>query len=422
LPMPITMQPRSLSTHSNGVFSQHPSMSTNSNSARGRSNSPAPDKLQGGDWRANSNASAQHQMRSRSPSVCSKTGKPLAMAPLAKFAFVDGGLGNDRSLSPVPSTKAVLSASPTDVGPSEAGPSLTVTAETSKESLPENTHALSRSWALWEKTVASDDPTSNDESDDDADKDKDKDKDPCSYSACVSQVKTFNSIETFMPLFNGVPPPSAIVNKNHIFRQMKSPFFDFTTSESSESESEICSRPSVQSILGRRPLPDGLSREMKQLDAIMFFEAGVTPTWEDAAHTNGGVMEFTFKTDFPGDAVDEIWERVLFAVLGNSIANGDFVTGVRMADRLPLNLQPTLPIVGVRFELWHRAMAPEMAFRLRADVTDIITAPTFHGGHVVARNAVHKGTYATKTSILHMRRAPVSQEREAARNGKRGSV
>lgn len=225
-----------------------------------------------------------------------------------------------------------------------------------------------------------------------------------------------------MPLFNGVPPPSTIVNKNHIYRQMKSPF-DITTSESSEEDtsSKISSKNSG-SILGRKPLPGGMERQVKQLDAIMFFEEGVTPTWEDPAHKNGGVMEFTFKTDFPGGAVDEIWERVLFAVLGNSLLNGDFITGVRMADRLPPKMIMTNPIVGVRFELWHREMAPEMAARLRADITDLITSPTCYGGQVMARRAVNKGSYATKTHVIHCRRAPVSNEREVREGPRRGSV
>jgi hypothetical protein len=246
------------------------------------------------------------------------------------------------------------------------------------------------------------------------------------YDNSIAHVKQFNSIESFMTLFNGVPPPSTIVNKNHIYRQYKSPF-DITTSESEESDTEShCSKARSNSILGRRPIP-GVIRQTKQLDAICFFEAGVKPVWEDKAHKNGGVMEFTFKTDFPGGAIDEIWERLLFTILGNGMVHGEYITGIRMADRLPPKMGHNHAIVGVRLEVWHREMTQEMTDLMRKHCTECITAPLEFGGTVVPRRTVHKGGFATKTPILYCKRAPVSNEREAqmffkVQETRRGSV
>lgn len=399
---------------------------------RARSHSPIPNRLQvhGGQWRSLSNTTSTHFMRTRSPSVCSKNGKPLAMAPLAKFEDITdtqdpiAGIGNNRSRSPAPKpvTKAVFAqASPsTDVGPSN-----TVSRERSSDDLPES-HSLSRTWALWEKTVSPDEPSTADESEP-----LEEPQSPtCPYSACMNRVKEFDTIESFMPLFNGIPPPSTIVNKNHIYRQIKMPFEVTTEEEDSSDEEFECpdspksftSYKSMGSILGRKPLPCGTQRQMKQLDAVMFFEEGISPTWEDPVHKNGGILEFTFKTDFPGGTVDDIWEKVLFAVLGNSLPNCDFITGVKMADRLPQRMYMTNPIVGVRFEIWHREMSHEMATKLREDLVDIITGPTDFGGHVVARRFVQKGTFATKTPIIYVQRAPVSNEREVRERPRRGSV
>jgi len=340
------------------------------------------------------------------------------MAPLAKFEWSMGN-ANHRSQSPVPRAhKPMVQASPS----TEAG--LTVTNEHSFEitSVTSEDHGLSRSWSLWEKQVSTDHmPTSESESEEsDAGAHRGINK----YNASINLVKDFNSIETFMELFNGVPPPSAIVNRNHIYRQLKSPF-DITTDEDTESDTEShCSKARSNSILGRRPIP-GVIRETRQLDAIGFFESGVKPVWEDAAHKNGGVMEFTFKTDFPGGAIDEIWERLLFTILGNGLPNGEFITGVRMADRLPPKMAHNNAIVGVRLEIWHREMTQKMTELLRQNCTECITAPLLYGGSGHARRTVHKGSFATKTPILYCSRAPVSNEREAEIFGgepRRGSV
>lgn len=147
-------------------------------------------------------------------------------------------------------------------------------------------------------------------------------------------------------------------------------------------------------------LPGGMGRPAKQLDAVMFFEDGVRPDFNDPAHQNGGILEFTFKTDFPGELLDEMWEKLLFSVLGNTIPNSSLITGVRMLDRLPHQLSTYCAIVCVRLEVWHREMTREMIAELRTDLVELLTGShSFAGGAVVAERAVRKGKYVTKTPI-----------------------
>jgi len=251
-------------------------------------------------------------------------------------------------------------------------------------------HSLSRRWSLWEK-VADDHGAVSDES-------RGANHDYC--QSC-RQLKSFDTIENFMPVFNGMPKPSAIINGHKMVRSKVNESGGDGGDDSSDKHSSI---PSGNSILGNIPLK--IDDDSIHLDALMFFETGVIPVWEDPLHQNGGgLCQFTFKTDFPGVALDEIWERLVFTIIGNALTNADYITGVRMVDRIPTKgLKPSHPIIGVRLEVWHSCMPSKgHVDRLLSDCIEIITAPLNCGGESIAKKTVLKGAFSTKTQICYSR-------------------
>lgn len=352
---------------------------------------------------------------SRSPSPC-LSANGMSMAPMANFSQPE----NDRSISQcMPDWKPPqLQASP------ENTDAVTTTAESAdhlSDGLSE--HTLARTWAIWEKTVQTNDDASSHSQ---AESDAESHAEPTGYqdySACCSQIKTFDTIETFMPLFNGIPSPSRILDQNHIVRHEKIHESD-SESEEEGKGSKSLGRQSTGSILGSVPLkPDQSHLVKKHLDSYMFFEAGVSPTWEDPAHKNGGgLFQFTFKTDFPGVALDEIWERLLFAILGNSLPNCEAITGVRMQDRIPLDFDMSRHIVGVRLEVWHREMSFAQAAAMREHCINCMKQPLICGGSVVAKRTVMKGAYSTKTPMHYSRLGFSTGAKLSRMHKKRGSV
>jgi len=199
-----------------------------------------------------------------------------------------------------------------------------------------------------------------------------------------TEIKTFETIEGMMELYNGMIPPSAIINKNKMFRK------------------------NGNMLLGQ---------EQTSIDAYAFFKEGIAPTWEDPAHVNGGMFQFTFKTDFSAAAMDEIWERLLFTIIGNGMAGGGAITGIRMADRHP-NKVVDSPIIAVRIEVWRRELPHDEDLQLRKNCINVIKEGLSCGGNASAHRTVRKGAFTTKTAFTYK----PAKGQEADKKTRRGSV
>jgi len=230
-------------------------------------------------------------------------------------------------------------------------------------------HTLNDSWTVWEQADEHGRPSVSS-----LPSPRTSSRDSGEYARMCNEIKSFDTIEGFMELYNGMVPPSAIINKHHMVRGGES------------------------------------------VDAYAFFKTGVTPIWEDEAHNDGGMFQFTFKTDFSGRAMDEIWERLLFTILGNGMPNGEAITGIRMADRHPSKITDT-PIIAVRIEIWHTAMTHEEDLQLRKDCINCIKQPLSCGGVVSPHRTVRKGRVTTKTAFTFKGHSERNLKAAAPRRG-----
>lgn len=314
---------------------------------------------------------SQHQELKHLPKSSSDSNVVSAPAP------IDFDQNNRSSSSPT--------IGPITVKPKISSDASTTHSDSDMEQASEPDHELSNVWAVWEKFSEKADaclsPVTRCESDSDGEGNV--------------AMRHFDTIEAFMEVFNGVPAPSNIINKNRIVRNKAK--IDAEQDEDGKRRS---------SILGAIPLPSG-DDNAQPLDAIAFFKDGVRPSWEDSAHQNGGGMfQFTFKTNFPARAMDEVYERLLFSVLGNGLTHADFVTGIRIADRLPRMLPQgvldnSTPVIAVRLEVWHRVLTRDQIHDLRKHCIAIMKQPLSCGGAPRAGRTVRKGDNSTKTAFTY---------------------
>jgi len=214
-------------------------------------------------------------------------------------------------------------------------------------------HELATEWALWEHIQADIDYNNIA-----------KEELENQYESACRHVKSFGTIEQFMTLWNGMPAPSVVLNKNKMIRKS--------------------SDDAVENI-----------------GAHMLFREGINPTWEDEANSGGGHFLFVFKSDFPQNAIDEIWERVAFSVLGNILENGDKINGLRIADKYQAGFHSNTACTAVRMEVWHKNCSEEVLNALRKEIQNIFKAPLSCGGLSKIGRMVRKGERATKATMSY---------------------
>lgn len=64
-----------------------------------------------------------------------------------------------------------------------------------------------------------------------------------------------------------------------------------------------------------------------------FFREGVKPMWEDDTNRNGGKWIFTFSSKEDIARLDQVWEDVLLAVIGECLDDGDEICGLVLGKR-----------------------------------------------------------------------------------------
>jgi translation initiation factor 4E len=135
--------------------------------------------------------------------------------------------------------------------------------------------------------------------------------------------------------------------------------------------------PQPSSILGESlkvQRQDDESTTPHTLAAIMFFRDDIRPEWEDEANRKGGHFQFTLQHErtrsgkdaaVPGKAeavasnwlarTDEFWNNLVLGLVGGTIEPDDFVTGIRLVDKVKPPIKPgARPVGHLRIEVWFR--------------------------------------------------------------------
>ena len=107
------------------------------------------------------------------------------------------------------------------------------------------------------------------------------------------------------------------------------------------------------------------------LAALMFFKGEIRPEWEDEANRRGGHFQFTLQLERSRSAkdvtakesgpnawlaqTDEYWNNIVLGLIGGTLDPEDFVTGVRLVDKVkPPPRQGARPVGHIRVEIWFR--------------------------------------------------------------------
>ncbi len=159
------------------------------------------------------------------------------------------------------------------------------------------------------------------------------------YGDLTTQVAKISDVQTFWHYFMHLPQPSQILGESKkIVRQ-----------DSDDSPAHT-------------------------LAALMFFKDEIRPEWEDEANKKGGHFQFTLQLERtrptgketpqlgnkePGSGwlaqTDEYWNNIVLGLIGGSLDPEDFVTGVRLVDKVkPPPRQGGRPVGHIRVEIWFR--------------------------------------------------------------------
>merc|ERR1712113_1150597 len=90
------------------------------------------------------------------------------------------------------------------------------------------------------------------------------------------------------------------------------------------------------------------------IDAIMIFRDGISPEWEDPANANGGHFQIQLKPQTAAGQIDEYWNNLVLALVGESFDCSSMITGVRLVDKLSGKGKVT---DAIRVELWYHSKA-----------------------------------------------------------------
>ena len=159
------------------------------------------------------------------------------------------------------------------------------------------------------------------------------------YGDLTRKVVTVSDVQSFWRYFSHLPQPSAILGESmKVVRQ----------------ESE--------------------DAPVHTLAALMLFRDDIRPEWEDPANRKGGHFQFTLQLersrsgkDVPANLkpeqaagnwlaqTDEYWNNIVLGLIGETLEPSDFVTGIRLVDKVKLPIKPGSRAVGhIRLEVWFR--------------------------------------------------------------------
>lgn len=137
----------------------------------------------------------------------------------------------------------------------------------------------------------------------------------------MHKVVEFSTVQDFWQVWNGIPQPSELFDGKKFTRLNSAPGAAQTT-----------------------------------IEAFMIFRKGIEPAWEDPANATGGHFMVTVKNSVKQQQVDEYWNNIVLAMVGNSIDECKQITGVRLVDKLSAKAKVTDHI---RIELWYNSSSTD---------------------------------------------------------------
>jgi translation initiation factor 4E len=106
-------------------------------------------------------------------------------------------------------------------------------------------------------------------------------------------------------------------------------------------------------IFDAYPQPSEILTGKKQATSFMIFRDAIRPEWEDPINRQGGHFQFNLQLPSNHDDrslafVDEYWNNIVLAVVGNSFDMAEYVTGIRLVNK-SVSSKPHL-----RIEIWFK--------------------------------------------------------------------
>lgn len=141
----------------------------------------------------------------------------------------------------------------------------------------------------------------------------------CGTTYKMNKVVTFKTAQEFWAVWNAVPQPSELLD-------------------------------------GKRLVREGQDGKTELIDAISIFREGISAGWEDPANDKGGKFQINLKPTTVGGPgqLDEYWNNIVLAMVGETMTCSDLITGVRLVDKLSTRQKAT---DSIRVELWYHSKA-----------------------------------------------------------------
>lgn len=148
-----------------------------------------------------------------------------------------------------------------------------------------------------------------------------------SYLQNMKELYSFKTVEQFWRFWNNYPKPSEL-------------FFDGRTKKKVTRQGES---------------------EGKCVEALSIFKKGIKPEWEDALNKIGG--EWTLRKIVDATSLDQLFENVLLAMVGETLDDGDDVNGMRVVDKSKRRT------CAYRIELWVKTNDSARAETIKTNLT-----------------------------------------------------
>jgi hypothetical protein len=68
-----------------------------------------------------------------------------------------------------------------------------------------------------------------------------------------------------------------------------------------------------------------------KIDAVGVFQTGIEPAWEDPMNRQGCDISLKVRVNF--DVLKEIWDRLVFGIIGETVPSSHKITGVRIVEK-----------------------------------------------------------------------------------------
>jgi len=144
------------------------------------------------------------------------------------------------------------------------------------------------------------------------------------YTDAMRRVVSFDTVQDFWSIWNGLPQPGELLESKRITRGMPT-------------------GPAVA------------------IDAIMIFKDGVSPEWEHPANSAGGHFQMMLKPALGGGQIDEYWNNIVLGMIGATIEPAELITGIRLVDKLSGPKGNS----AIRIELWYSKASEAQVTALR---------------------------------------------------------